>query len=280
VNLHSRESGPPEAARRGTVVFIHGFPFDGSMWAPQLDGLPEGWRGLAPDLRGFGETELRAVPGEVARGNRSGSRVALPDEPVLTMDRHARDVAELIEGTAAAPAVLCGLSMGGYVALALWRLRPELVRALVLADTRSEGDSDEARENRMRLAQSTRTHGARALAAAMLPSLLADDTRHERPEVADRLRDMMEATAPETLVAALAGMAGRRDATPELSDIRVPTLVLVGESDGLTPPDGARAMARAIPGARLVTIPGAGHVSNLENVEAFNEALHDFLTRL
>jgi 3-oxoadipate enol-lactonase len=279
MDLHMHRSGPGPGSA-GTILFIHGFPFDGSMWQPQLAALPADWRGLAPDLRGFGRSALGTSRQDLSSGNRVGGRIARPDEPVLTMDRLADDMAELIAGEDAGPLVVCGLSMGGYVALALWRRRPELVRALVLADTRAESDTDEGRENRMRMAQSARDAGTRAIAATMVPSLLADRTVEDRPEVAEKVRDMITATPTETLIAALAGMAARRDANGTLPSIHVPVLVLVGEHDRLTPPDVARAMAERLPDARLEIVPGAGHVSNLENPDAFNATLRDFLLAL
>lgn len=278
--LHTYRTEPREADSRGSVVFIHGFPFDGSMWEPQLAALPDGWRGLAPDLRGFGRSDLRAAPGDVPLGSRIGGRVALPHEPVLTMHRLADDVATLIEEEAAGPAVVCGMSMGGYVAFALHRRHPELVGALVLADTRAEADTDEGRENRMRMAQSARDSGAEAIARAMLPSILAEGTIALNHETTDRVRSMILGTPAETIIAALAGMAARRDATSELTSMDVPALVIVGDEDRLTPPHVVRAMAERMPRARLEVIPEAGHVANLENPAAFNAVLTEFLQTL
>lgn len=279
MKLHRHESGPRDEADRGSVVFIHGFPFDGSMWAPQLEALPAGWRGLAPDLRGFGGSPLDGS-GRLSTGKKVGGRIARGDEPVLTMARLADDVAELIEAEVDGHAVLCGLSMGGYVALALLRRRPDLVRGLVLADTRASADSDEARENRMRMAQIARTAGTKPIADEMLPSLLADTTLDGAPDIVDTVRSMILDTPAPTVVAALAGMASRHDSTSALSAIAVPTLVVVGEHDTITPVDDARDMAAAIPDARLEIVPGAGHLSNLENPRAFNSALEAFLAEL
>ncbi|MFP4624143.1 MAG: alpha/beta fold hydrolase [Gemmatimonadota bacterium] len=278
--LSIRQSAPAHEAGRGTVVFIHGFPFNGGMWAPQLRALPDGWRGLAPDLRGFGRTGVRSVPGPVPTGRRVGGRIARPNEPVLTMACLAADVAALIEQEVDGPAVVCGLSMGGYVAFELWRRHPDRVRALVLADTRAEADDDEGRENRLRAAHAARESGTRPLAAAMIPTLLAETTRKGMPEVVEQVRTMIVETVPGTIIAALAGMAARHDSTGELGGITVPTLVIAGEHDALTNPDGARAMADAIPDATFVEIPTAGHISNLENPAAFNGALAEFLDRL
>ena len=287
MTLHLRTAGPRDAASRGPLLFIHGFPFDGSMWDRQLEGgggpeagpgVPAGWWAVAPDLRGFGRSPLDgdAVP----TGREVAQSVALDDEPVLTMARHADDLAALLDAEGGAPAVVCGLSMGGYVALALLRRHPRLVRALVLTDTRAGADDDEGRENRRRTAATVRQHGARPLASAMLPSLLAESTVRDRPEIVERVRRMIEDTAPATLIGALAGMAVRPDATGEIPGIGVPTLVVVGEHDAITPPAVAREMAEAIPGARLVTIPGAGHLAPLEAPEAFNGALGEFLQGL
>jgi 3-oxoadipate enol-lactonase len=280
MNLHVRESVPASDGSAGTIVFVHGFPFDGSVWDRQLETLPQGWCGLAPDLRGFGHTEIHDLPGEVSTGRRIGGRVALNDEPVLTMARFADDIAAMVDDRGGGGVVICGLSMGGYVALEIWRRHPHLVRALVLADTRSGSDDDEGRENRLRTAQTIRSSGAEPVAAAMVPALIAPSTREGRPEVADHVRRMILGTEPTTLIGALAGMAARHDHTGELGRISVPTLVVVGEHDGITPPDEARAMADAIPEARLVTIEGAGHISPLEQPDAFNAALADFLDGL
>lgn len=280
MSLHVHRSVPGPGAALGSVVFLHGFPFNGSMWQPQLEALPAGWRGLAPDLRGFGGSALHAAAGEVSSGSRIGSRVALPHEPVLTMHRLADDVAALIEEEGASPAVVCGLSMGGYIAFALYRRHPSLVRALVLADTRPEADTDEGRENRIRMAQSARESGAAAIARAMLPSILAERTIADDAETTDRVRSMILATPTETIIAALAGMATRVDASESLATMDVPVLAVVGEEDRLTPPHVVRAMADRLPRARLEVISDAGHVSNLENPAAFNAALAGFLAEL
>lgn len=277
MNLHLHDAGESDAAPSGTVVFLHGFPFNGSMWAAQVRALPHGWRGLAPDLRGFGATGMRALPGEVSTGKRIGGRIARSSEPVLTMARLADDVAELIDTHAGGRAVVCGLSMGGYVALELWRRHPAAIRGLILADTRAGADDDEARENRLRMAQVARTAGVRPIAVTMLPSLLTPATREGSVHVVEAVRKMILSTPPTTVIAALAGMAARHDSTRDLPTIAVPTLVLTGAEDAITPPDVGRDMAAAIPGATFVEIPDAGHLSNLENPAAFNSAVAGFL---
>jgi 3-oxoadipate enol-lactonase len=278
VTLHVRRAGPRDPAR-GQIVFVHGFPFDGSMWEPQLAALPPGWRGIAPDLRGFGNSAL-AAGGALPAGSQVGGGVALAGEPVLTMDGLADDVALLMDREGTGPAVVCGLSMGGYVALSLWRRHPGLVRALVLADTRAEADSDEGKANRVRMAQAARDGGAAAVARTLMPALLRPATLGGERGAAERVRSMILATSPETIVAALAGMAVRADSVADLPAMDVPALVVVGEEDELTPPDVARSLAERLPRGRLVVVPEAGHVSSLENPDAFNAALSAFLADL
>ena len=279
--LRVRRSGPREdTSSRGSVVFIHGFPFNSSMWQHQLAAMPRGWLGLAPDLRGFGETELPVKPDPLPTGSDSKALVAEEAEVVLTMERHARDLAELIDQEVGSPAVICGLSMGGYIALELWRLRPDLVRALVLTDTRADADTEGALENRRRLAATARERGSATLPAAMIPSLLAKGTRADDPEAVQLVRDMILDAPVASVIGALAGMADRSDFTAELPSIDRPALVVAGEEDSITPPQVAEEMARALPDSRLEVIPGAGHLTNLEQPYLFNRLLADFLDTL
>ncbi len=278
--LHLHTSGPRDEATRGSVLFVHGYPFNATMWAPQLAALPDGWRGIAPDLRGFGASPLNGAANDVPSGKRLGSGIARADEPVLTMARLADDIAAVIEEESDGPAVVCGLSMGGYVTFELLRRHPDRVRAVVLVDTRAAADSDEGKENRLLSAQMVRSEGTRPLAVAMLPQLLAESTREENPELVETVRAMILDTPVQTVVAALAGMASRHDSTGDLGSISVPALVVVGAEDAITPPAEARRMAEAIPGAELAVISGAGHVSNLEAVDAFNSVLGSFLNDL
>ncbi|HEX7048827.1 MAG TPA: alpha/beta fold hydrolase [Longimicrobiales bacterium] len=248
-----------EAGRGAPVVFIHGFPFHSGLWSDQLDRLPRRWRWIAPDLRGFGGT--RAEAGEEG----------------LSMEAHAEDLVDLLDALEIQRAVICGLSMGGYVAFALWRAHADRVRALVLCSTRAAADTDDARRARYGLAARIRREGAAAVAEVMLPTLLSEQTRRERPEVVQRVREMIEATPRATLVAALMAMAERPDSTPLLPTIDVPTLVLRGSEDAIIPAAEAERMAEEIPDARLRVIDGAGHVPNLEQPAEFDRELVLFL---
>jgi pimeloyl-ACP methyl ester carboxylesterase len=236
-----------------SLVFVHAFPLNGAMWRRQVAALAEGRRVLAPDLRGFG---------------------ANAGDAPASLDAHADDLAALLDRERIERAVLVGLSMGGYVAFAMLRRHRARIAGLVLADTRPQADSDEARAAREANARLVESQGIAALVEKLLPGLLSPNA----PEaVREEVRRIAAANRPAGVAAALRAMAARPDSTDLLPTIGVPTLVVAGAEDSLTPPDVARAMAAAIPGAGYVEIAGAGHLSNLEQPEAFTAALRAFL---
>jgi 3-oxoadipate enol-lactonase len=239
------------------LVLLHGYPFNRSLWNEQVAALSNSYRVIAPDLRGFGETEA--------------------SQGTATMDRMARDVAHLLDHLEITRAAVGGLSMGGYVALAFYKQFPSRVRALLLADTRAQADTEEGKQTRAQQAEKALSEGMAGIADAMLPKLLTPETVSKHPEVVKRVRDMMLKTKPEGAAAALRGMAERDDQTPLLPKISAPTLILVGAEDALTPVADSEKMHKAITGSRLVVLENAGHVSNLERTGQFNEALVDFL---
>jgi 3-oxoadipate enol-lactonase len=239
------------------IVLIHGYPFNRSLWNEQVDVLSNSYRVIAPDLRGFGDSDAAAEP--------------------ATMNRLAQDVASLMDHLEIPQAVIAGLSMGGYVALAFCKQFPSRVRALILADTRAEADTEEGKQTREQQAEKALSEGMAGIADAMLPKLLTPETVSKRPDVVKRVRDMMLKTKPEGAAAALRGMAEREDLTSLLPKISVPTLIMVGAEDAITPVADSQKMSQAIVGSRLVVLENAGHVSNLERTEQFNEALLGFL---
>lgn len=249
-----------ESGAGAPVLFVHAFPLASAMWAPQLASPPPGWRFIAADLRGLGE--------------------ASPESGATSVEAHAADLVGLLDALSLDRAVVVGLSMGGYVALALMRAAPERVRALVLCDTRADADTDEARANRQRLRDQLRQGGPAAVADAMLPRLLGQTTMRERPEVAARVRGLIETNAAPGIDEAIVALMTRPDSTPVLARIGVSTLLVAGEEDALTPVSLHERMRELIPGSRLVVIPRAGHLSNLEGPEAFNAALGRFLQAL
>jgi 3-oxoadipate enol-lactonase len=238
------------------VVLIHGYPFNRSLWNEQIAALSGSYRVIAPDLRGFGESDSSDGPS--------------------TMNRMAQDIALLLDHLEIPRATLGALSMGGYVTLAFYKQFASRVRALILADTRAQADTEEAKQTRAQQAEKALSEGMAGIADAMLPKLLTPETVSKRPEIVKRVRDMMLKTKPEGAAAALRGMAERDDQTA--LKISVPTLIIVGAEDAITPVADSEKMHRAIPGSRLVVLENAGHVSNLERSEKFNEALLDFLS--
>ena len=250
----SRGAGKP------ALLLVHGYPLDRSMWEPQLSGLENVAHVIAPDLRGFGESP---AAGEM-----------------VTMDEHAWDLARVLGAVSETQAVVCGLSMGGYVAMAFAARYPSAVRGLILANTRSGADSDAAREARRGAIEKARTEGVGAIADGMLPKMLTDATRAARPDLAAKVRAMMARQPVGGVAAALRGMMERPDRTSWLPSIAVPTLVITSDADVLIPQTESAAMAQAIPRSKLVVIPGAAHLSNLENADAFNKAVRDFLATL
>ncbi|MEW6476428.1 MAG: alpha/beta fold hydrolase [Actinomycetota bacterium] len=257
LSVHYRDEGDGDRA----VVFVHGFPFHSAMWEPQIPvALEAGHRAVAPDLPGFGRSDVPA------------------ERSAYSIDRYADVVAGLIGELGLRPVVLVGLSMGGYIALAVARRRPELLAGLVLADTRADPDTAEGRQTRSEQQALVEEKGDVApLVDGLLGRILSESSpRHA--EVRATLGAMMRSTAPAAWIGALEAMKTRRDQTDLLSTIRVPTLVVVGESDALIPLDVAEAMAKAIPEARLEVVPQAGHVANLENPEVFNRAFAEFLS--
>jgi pimeloyl-ACP methyl ester carboxylesterase len=244
------------------VVLLHGFPLNRSMWWGQETGVGSTYRLIVPDLRGHGET---AAP-----------------EGVYTVDEMAGDVVELLDALQLTePIVLGGLSMGGYVALALMARWPERVRGLMLMDTRVTADTPEAARNREALARQVEQSGdVTPVVDSMLPKLLASAAREGHPERVASVLEMMQKTPARAVAGALRGLAARPDRSALLAQIRVPTLVLVGADDVITPPAESQAMAQAIPGARLVVIPDAGHLAPMENPAAVNAAMLEFLGSL
>jgi non-heme chloroperoxidase len=243
----------------GTLVLIHGFPLTARMWEPQLALAAQGWRVIAPQLRGFDGTPAASVASSV--------------------DDFAGDLVDLLDGLHIDQAVIGGLSMGGYITFALFRHAARYFRGVVLADTRAQADAPQAVAGRQRMLQAVRERGAAAAADEMLPKLVCDATRANNPALVDTIRAMMVGNSSDVVAGAILALMTRPDATPVLSTIHCPTLIVVGDQDEITPPALSEEMQRAIPGAELVVIPDAGHMSNMEQPAAFNAALARFLER-
>jgi len=240
------------------VLLLHGFPFDKSMWSDQLEAVTAaGFRAVAPDLRGLGETKLT---GEIS-----------------TMDDMARDSAALLDDLHIDRAIVCGLSMGGYVAFEFVHLFPSRVNGLVLAGTRAPADNEQEKAGREQQVQTMLRAGMVPISIATLPKLLAERTRAERPDVVKRVRAMITGAHPKGAAAAQRGMAARRDYTADLSNIKAATLIIVGREDPIRPISDAEFMHERIPNSRLEIIEDAAHMTNVEKPEVFNRLLVDFL---
>lgn len=261
IQIRGTEVWYAEAGSGTPLVLVHGFPVDHSMWHGQIDGLAARCRVIAPDLRGFGRTP--------------------PDGECVSMEQFADDLAALLDGLhIVEPVVLCGLSMGGYIALQFWRRHRARLAGLVLCDTRAAADAAETAVARRSTADRVVREGPGFLADAMLPRLFSDEVRQGRPQLIDSVRSVIMATSPAGIAAASRGMAERPDMTQSLAQIACPTMVIVGQNDVISPPAEMRGIAEAIPGATLVDISSAGHMSPLENPAEVNAALRAFLAKL
>lgn len=242
------------------VVLLHAFPLDSGMWRPQIGSLAQHYRVIAPDAPGFGQSAVSAG---------------------LTIDALADVVAELLDHLGINERVAVGgVSMGGYASFSFARLYPQRLRALILADTKADPDDEQSRAGRDRMIQLVTEHGPAGVINELLPKLLGPSTVDGRPDVVRTVRELAGRQSAEGLVAALKALRDRPDARSSLGHISVPTVVIVGQEDAVTPPDAAQVLAAAIPNARLVVIPRAGHLSNLEDPDAFTAAVREFLDRL
>lgn len=248
-----------EAGAGWPIVLLHAFPLSADMWRPQLDRVADGWRVIAPDLPGFGPAPIRpASPG--------------------TVDDMAEAVDLVLRALEIEEATIGGLSMGGYVTFALYRRSPGRFTGVVLADTKATPDTVDGREARHRMIDLVRREGApAAVAGEMLPKLLGETSRRERPEVVRTIREAIERNGVDGIVAALEALASRPDSTDLLASISCPALIVVGSEDTVTPRVDAEAMQRGLSRSRLVVLPEAGHLSNLETPDAFSQAVADFL---
>jgi 3-oxoadipate enol-lactonase len=250
-----------DSGRGIPLLFVHGFPFDHSMWQMQIEGLSDRYRVIAPDLRGFG-----------------GSQAS---EGIATMEQMADDLAALLDALSIRePIVICGLSMGGYIALEFWRKHADRLKALILCDTRAAADKPEVAANRLAMADCVLTEGPKPLVDSMLPKVFSLKTVADRPWLVEEMERAMLRTDPRGIAAAARGMAQRRDFTDELKNIRCPTLVLVGSDDALSPPHEMQTMAAAIPLAQSNIVPAAGHLAPYEQPYAANATIVSFIDSL
>jgi pimeloyl-ACP methyl ester carboxylesterase len=243
------------------VLLLHAFPLDAGMWEQQIESLRGHFRVVAPNLKGFGGSD------------------APEDAAEYSMDGYANDLKALLDELGIDKAAVLGLSMGGYVAFALLRLHPERISALVLADTRAEADPPEGKDKRSAQQKQVQEEGTAGLIDTLAGALLGAKTRQESPEMVEHTKGLMQAPAAG-FIGGLEAMKNRPDSTGDLTKIDVPTLVIVGEDDGVTPPEASRKIHEHVGGSQLVVLPGVGHLSNLEAPEEFTGAVEGFLRGL
>lgn len=237
------------------VVLLHGFPFSGRMWTRQVAALASAHRVITPDFRGFGE---------------SGGAPS-------TVEQLAGDVEALADHLELEPFVLGGFSMGGYVAFRYLAQHTDRVHALMLLDTRAEADAPEAKQRRYAGIDRIKSEGPDGFLNDFAKLVLSPKTVESRPEIVTQVRQMMEEERAASLTGGLKAIAERPDSTPLLARLKMRTLIVVGEDDKATPPESAKKMQDAISGSTLVTIPGAGHMTSIEQPERFTKALREFL---
>jgi len=240
------------------ILFIHGFPLNHTMWRAQIDEFSKTHRVIAPDLRGFGGTD--------------GALYS------VSMEQFADDLAGLLDAMAVTePVTFCGLSMGGYIAWQFLQRYSYRVARLIVCDSRAAADTPEAAANRLKMADIVLKEGPEPVAWAMMPKLFAQCSSEHCPLVIDSVRQMVMTSNPVAIAAAHRGMAVRPDVTSWLPSIKVPTLILCGEFDAISPPAEMKAFAELIPQAQFVMIPGAGHMAPMEQPALVNSALRQFL---
>ncbi|UCF40106.1 MAG: alpha/beta fold hydrolase [Gemmatimonadota bacterium] len=242
------------------ILFVHGFPLDRTMWRHLVAPLT-GWQRIAPDLRGMGLSDV-------------------PQSGRYSMAEYADDLAALLAKREVEETVICGLSMGGYIALEFVRRYRSMVRALILTNTRAEADTPEGKAGRDEMAQLVEREGAGALADVLLPKLLSPSSLSAMPQVVEHVRTMITGSPVAGLIGALTAMKDRPDSTPSLQQIDVPTLVVTGREDLLIPVEHSRTMADAIPGAQCTVIPEAGHLTPMEQPIATSRVIGEFLEAL
>jgi len=248
-----------DAGEGHVLLFVHGFPLDYTMWAAQLDYFQQGYRVVAPDLRGFGK---------------SGGA-----DDLVTMERFADDLNSLLNALKIdEPITLCGLSMGGYIAFQFALKYPERLGRLILCDTKAAADSQEVQMNREVVASQVQEEGPLFLVEGMIEKLFALMTGQTHPEIVKQIREVIKYSSPLAVAGALRGMGQRIDVQPHLAEIDVPALVLCGSEDAITPPEEMEKFSRQMPKTEYHTIPGAGHMAPLEKPEFVNNLIQEFLS--
>jgi len=243
------------------VLFLHAFPLHAEMWEHNLGALPEGWRGIAPDFRGFGQSPL--PPGDKHR-----------------IIDFAGDMIDLLDRLDITDAVVVGCSMGGYALFEMIHTAPHYVSGAVLVSTKATADTEEAKAGRRAMIERLEQGGVSVIADEMVPKLLGTTTQRERPDRVKHVRQMIHSNKPETVKMAINALMERADSTPLLPHMKIPSLIVAGVEDTLIPPAQADEMHKVIPNSACEKMPLAGHLPNLEQTAPFDALLYQFLQKL
>jgi len=254
INVSYNDEGPKKAP---VIIFIHGFPLNKSMWDKQSEKLKDSYRVIAYDIRGHGDTDLGAID--------------------FSIDLFAQDLIDFMDALKIEKTMLCGLSMGGYIALNAIDKHPNRFSALILSDTNCTADSSEAKENRMKTIEGIKENGVKKLADGLIPKLFAPESFKTYSEGIAVVKELIVKTPKQSFYNSLHAMANRKETCSKLPEIKIPVLIIVGKEDKITPPEAANAMHEKIKDSSLQIIPNAGHLSNLENQEDFNNQLKKFI---
>jgi 3-oxoadipate enol-lactonase len=256
LKLHYETFGPESGI---PIVFIHGFPFSSGMWKPQIEALQSTYRVIVYDVRGHGQSDV--------------------GDGQYTIEYFVDDLFALLDHLTIKKVVIVSLSMGGYIALRAVERQPKRFRALVLCDTRSEGDTNESKIKRANQAKDVKKNGTKEFANDFVRAVFFEKTFQMNPNAVHLIHDMIEQSSPTAIAGTLLALAARTDTTASLVRISIPTMIITGENDVLTPLHSALAMNEKIPNSEMYVIPNAAHVSNLENPKDFNGRLLSFLQR-
>jgi 3-oxoadipate enol-lactonase len=242
------------------LIFVHGFPFSKQMWIMQLLALRDDYRVIAYDIRGHGYADMGKVD--------------------FSIELFVSDLIGFMDALSIDKATICGLSMGGYIALNAIINHRERFTALILCDTNCIADSQEAKEKRIQTIENIMEKGVAAFANEMIKSLFHADSFATKTNEIETVRSMIVKTSEQSLSKTLVALSMRNETCSRIHEIKVPVLILVGEGDVITPPDAAMKMHEKITSSDLVILPLAGHVSNLENPTEFNHQINVFLSKV
>ncbi len=242
------------------IIFLHGFPFNKNMWREQLRALPEDVTGIALDIRGHG--------------------LSTSGHGFFSIDVFAKDMRVLMEKLRIEKAIICGVSMGGYIALRAHQLFPEKIAGLILVDTHSKADSNEGKQKRFNSIQAILNHGRRPFSIGFVENVFSQQSIQEKPEAVEYIKSAIRRNSVRSMCSTLLALAARTDTSDTLKDIKVPTLLVRGSEDRITSAEDMQELNTTIPDAKFIELSGCGHLPNLEAPDTFNRAINEFLTAI